>query len=69
MRKLIRNLLAACLLAGASISLSGCGFLDNIFCDLLQLPICGEGDISDGFGGMGGQSVKTPTHVGEAQEP
>jgi hypothetical protein len=49
--------------------MSGCAFLDNIFCDLLDLPVCGAGDISDGFGGMGGQTVKTPTSIGEAQEP
>jgi hypothetical protein len=69
MRKLARTIAVASLLAAASVSLSGCAFLDNIFCDLLSLPVCDAGDISDGFGGMGGQSVKTPTSIGEAQEP
>ena len=70
MKKLARTLTALALAVGMSVSLSGCDFLDNIVCDLLQLPTCGDGGdiVGDGFGG-GGQHVKTPNSIGEAQEP
>jgi hypothetical protein len=66
MKRLSRTLAALALATGMSLSLSGCEFLDNIFCDLLHLPTCGDaGDIvGDGFNG--GPRPRQANHIGEA---
>ena len=68
MRNRIRTILGACLLLGASVSLSGCDFLDNIVCDLLSLPACDAGDLAPGFDGMGGPRVRNANSIGPATE-
>jgi hypothetical protein len=50
-----------------SLSLGGCDFIDNIFCDLLNMPLCGDdGNVTLPGTEMGAQP-KGAKSVNEAQ--
>ena len=50
-----------------ALSLGGCDFIDNIFCDLLDMPLCGDdGNVALPGGQMGAQP-KGAKSITEAQ--
>ena len=68
MKRWRRTLVAACLAAACSLSLTGCDFIDNIFCDLLEMPLCGDdGNVALPGGTMGPQP-RPATQVNEAHQ-
>ena len=67
MKRWRRTLVAACLAAACSLSLTGCDFIDNIFCDLLEMPLCGDdGNVTLPGTNMGAQP-RGAKSIGEAQ--